>query len=243
LGFYSHAEGQDTVASGQNSHSEGIATIASGSHSHAEGIWSISYGSDSHAEGYSAMTYGNYSHAEGGSTETYGEYSHSEGLHTIASGDSSHAEGYSSITYEVYSHTEGFKTQAWGMSSHAEGTFTITSGQSSHSGGHGENVDNPIIASGIASFNHSFRESSTPDVSGATADYSSILGGKNNSAIHSGSAIIGGNEIISKATFTTYVSKLEIDEQIDTAFILKDVVDGTRYKMYISGGTLLYGAV
>ena len=78
-GFYSHAEGDSTIASGESSHAEGYYTEASGENSHAEGHY----------------------------TKTSGAYSHAEGLQTEARGVASHTEGNSTIAENAYTHVEG----------------------------------------------------------------------------------------------------------------------------------------
>ena len=86
LGDYSHAEGENTLASGDYSHAEGQGTTASGNYSHAEGFITVSSGNHSHAEGVGSEARGLYSHAEGQDTIALGQSSHTEGVGTIASG-------------------------------------------------------------------------------------------------------------------------------------------------------------
>ena len=149
-GFYSHAEGCRTTASGNDgSHAEGVDTIASGDYSHAEGNASEASGTDSHAEGHSTLANNHSAHAEGRDTEASGDashaegyitkatnnYSHSEGSNTTASGSNSHTEGaYTKATSDC-SHAEGNSTQATDNCAHAEGLHTIASGYASHAEG------------------------------------------------------------------------------------------------------------
>jgi hypothetical protein len=42
---------------------------------------------------------------------------------------------------------------------------------------------------------------------------------------------------------TTYVQRLEIVENIETAFIMKDIADGLRYKITLNGGVFVISAV
>ena len=93
IGFYSHAEGNNTQAIGYYSHAEGDGTQA--------------IGDSSHAEGYNTQAIGYYSHAEGDGTKTIGGYSHAEGNNTQAIGDFSHAEGYNTIASGSYQHVSG----------------------------------------------------------------------------------------------------------------------------------------
>jgi len=139
IGSNSHAEGLDTIASGDGSHAEGLCTIASGVTSHAEGMstcttsdstvspsassWTDA-GACGHAEGYGTVSYGFASHAEGNGTDAEGKASHAEGQLTRAQGDYSHAEGIGTIAEGDASHAEGVETEAIGTASHAEGNKT-----------------------------------------------------------------------------------------------------------------------
>lgn len=107
VGVNSHAEGNDTTASGSFSHAEGAATTASGEDSHAEGYQATASGSCSHAEGNYTAASGNFSHAEGNNTKASKASSHAEGLSTTASGSSSHAEGSGTIASGECSHVQG----------------------------------------------------------------------------------------------------------------------------------------
>lgn len=136
--YGSHAEGDNTIASGNGSHAEGRSTTASGLNSHAEGDNTISSGNKSHAEGSRTTASGSSSHAEGTGTQATGNYgSHAEGSDTIASGTSSHAEGSSTTASNYYSHAEGDSTTASAYCSHAEGNCTTASGENSHAEGAG----------------------------------------------------------------------------------------------------------
>ena len=159
VGNKSHAEGNDTTASGVSSHAEGVYTTASGSQSHAEGKSTTALGNNSHAEGYYTTASGNYSHAEGFSTTALGVNSHAEGNSTnkfssivtttnptnadiitawksnkfsLSKGSSSHVEGKDNLALGNYSHAEGSATIASGNYSHAEGYKTTASGSSQH---------------------------------------------------------------------------------------------------------------
>ena len=89
----SHAEGNNTIASGAYSHAEGSGANASGSCSHAEGSYTTASGNYSHAEGGGTYAKGNYSHAEGGGAYAFGECSHAEGSGTMASSNYQHVQG------------------------------------------------------------------------------------------------------------------------------------------------------
>ena len=151
VGLNSHAEGDDTTASGDESHAEGNGTIASGPVSHAEGWYTKANAKFSHAEGANTTASGIGSHAEGDDTTASGESSHAEGNHTIVStteksvgnltvedgmGKYGHAEGFATVvTGQHGAHAEGCKTLSSGKSSHAEGQSTTASGDYSHSEG------------------------------------------------------------------------------------------------------------
>ena len=128
----SHAEGNNTTATGIYSHAEGVGTIASGSYSHAEGQNTLAQGNYSHAEGNNTIAVLFGSHAEGFITIASNFYSHAEGTFTTASGYASHAEGNSTKALGNYSHAEGGDTIAIGNYSHAEGRDTIASGSYQH---------------------------------------------------------------------------------------------------------------
>ena len=105
--YGSHAEGDNTIASGNGSHAEGRSTTASGLNSHAEGYGTIASGNYSHAEGSGTKASGMFSHAEGSTTTASGVNSHAEGDYTTASGTSSHAEGYGSKASSQFQHVQG----------------------------------------------------------------------------------------------------------------------------------------
>lgn len=92
-GMYSHVEGRDCLALGNEDHAEGYQTQASG-------------GLGAHAEGGNTTASGQCSHAEGYYTTANGKYSHAEGRNTIASGQESHAEGYNTTSLD-YQHAQG----------------------------------------------------------------------------------------------------------------------------------------
>ena len=142
VGSCSHAEGYNTVASGDSSHAEGRETNATGYYSHAEGCSSVAKGNYSHAEGLSTIAKGSYSHAEGYATNSFGDGSHAEGYYTTATGSSTacHAEGYKTLASGKYSHAEGSSTNSYGQSSHAEGEYTTAKGIYSHAEGHRTNA-------------------------------------------------------------------------------------------------------
>ena len=107
VGDKSHAEGNDTTASGESSHAEGYMTTASGESSHAECDGTTASGSYSHAEGSLTTASGESSHAEGNDTNASGQYSHAEGNDTNASGAHSHAEGNGTTASSSYQHVQG----------------------------------------------------------------------------------------------------------------------------------------
>lgn len=97
IGAYSHAEGENTVASWEASHAEGLKTISGNTGTHSEGV----------------------------ETKAKGPASHSEGVKTTAEGVASHAEGYETVAYSDYSHAEGMGTFANGLYQHVQGMFNV----------------------------------------------------------------------------------------------------------------------
>lgn len=123
--MYNHAEGYNTLASGQQSHAEGNSTTASGSESHAEGNSTTASGQASHAEGETTLAAGAHAHAEGQNTTAAGNESHSEGFETYAAGRGSHAEGAVTRATGEAAHAEGLNTIAFTRGSHAEGLASV----------------------------------------------------------------------------------------------------------------------
>ncbi len=91
-GLNAHAEGEDTVASGEDSHAEGWGARALGRASHAQGSsYAVGYFSNAINNSYAI---GGYSSGENDNAEPWGGASHAEGSITRATSDYSHAEGY-----------------------------------------------------------------------------------------------------------------------------------------------------
>ncbi|NEW08228.1 exosporium leader peptide [Paenibacillus sp. SYP-B3998] len=102
-----HAEGYNTIASGNGSHAEGYSTRAINDYSHAEGYKTTASGLNSHTEGWQTEARGDYSHAEGFLTKARGDSSHAEGKFTYSGSSASHAEGSGNVASGAYSHAEG----------------------------------------------------------------------------------------------------------------------------------------
>jgi hypothetical protein len=196
-GIGSHAEGSQTTSSGYASHAEGGGTTASGTYSHAEGNLTTALGAASHAEGYSTTSSGYYSHAEGKVTIASGYASHAEGDTTTASGYASHAEGYWASATTISSHAEGYLTLASGNGSHAEGYQTTASGYVSHSQGSG------TTASGIASFASGVKSIAQSDYSFIHSENSVVNGQR--------SVVLGGQNITGSTNDTVYVPYLNLN--------------------------------
>ena len=109
IGNNSHAEGNNTTASGACSHAEGINTTASDLFSHAEGNGTTASGYESHAEGYYTTASGSRSHAEGSGTIASGDDSHAEGNNTTANSNYQHVQGKYNIgdSSDKYAHIVG----------------------------------------------------------------------------------------------------------------------------------------
>lgn len=262
--------GVGNVTSGPNSAAFGNLNTASGAYaSMAWGSKNTSSGWYSTASGYISTASGKYSFAGGSSSVASGDYSFAFGNSADAIGSNSislgsgTASGSNSVcliggtasgtkSFNVgentasgnYSFTIGANNIAGGNFSTASGYFSRTFGAGSYVGGSGVKIgqiEYYVISSGITSFNHS--SVLNANVSGATGNYSVILGGFNNTVSHEGSVILGGSGLTSVAANTTYVENFEINKQSETSFIVKDVVDGARYKIYVSGGTLTATAI
>lgn len=110
-GVNCHAEGDHTQA-GQNP----------GTYSaHAEGGNTIATGNYSHAEGYSTSAIAPYSHAEGNGTQAEQIATHAEGYNTKASAPYSHVEGYETSAQGMYQHVQGKYNEANGSYAHIIG--------------------------------------------------------------------------------------------------------------------------
>ena len=134
-GKYSHAEGNESIASGMASHAEGYTTVASGQYSHAEGHGSKAEGFSSHVEGQGTKATENCGHAEGYGTLSSSMSAHAEGYETKAIGMAAHAEGNTTTATEMGAHAEGYNTNAVQMAAHAEGQQCTASGMASHAEG------------------------------------------------------------------------------------------------------------
>ena len=202
---------------------------ATGDYSVAEGWNSLASGDYSHSEGNITTASGDASHSEGSGTLAIGVGGHAEGNFTTARGDNSHTEGYNTTATGLNAHAEGWMTKASGAQSHAEGVNTLAQGDNSHVGG-GANIflTGKVKAIGDASFNHSYVSINEP-ISGASGNYSAILGGINqnifvgatNSAILGGSGntinsnvvnsiVLGGYGITTLVSNMVYVPKLNL---------------------------------
>ena len=134
-GYFTHAEGHNTLAEGNSSHAEGKGSKALGDCSHAEGYDTLAGGNYSHAEGYCTLAEQADSHAEGNYSHAEGGGSHAEGCETHAKGPESHAEGFHTLAEGTCSHAEGHVSHAAGYGSHAEGYYTIAYNKAEHASG------------------------------------------------------------------------------------------------------------
>lgn len=92
LGENAQAIGYQSTASGYGAHAEGGNTVASGNYSHAEGEYSTAKGVGSHAEGAATIATGNYTHVEGSHNieDTAGTYAHIVGNGTSSARSNAH---------------------------------------------------------------------------------------------------------------------------------------------------------
>lgn len=117
-GAYAHAEGNETVASGDyGSHAEGNGTTASGRWgSHAEGMNTVASGGRSHAEGSETVASGLTSHAEGHGTKAAASYQHVQGIFNVESKANRYAHivgNGSDETSRSNAHTLDWDGNAW----------------------------------------------------------------------------------------------------------------------------------
>ena len=101
-------------------------------------------------------------------------------------------------------HAKGRNTLASGDSSDSTGKNTKATGEGSHVGGIGKNVNEPLIASGRAAFNHS---EGGADVSG---DNSAKLAGVGGDVTGDRSVTLGGTNLVNTEDDTIMVPKLNI---------------------------------
>lgn len=237
----SHSEGLNTSATTTGSHAEGQFTISSGNGgSHAEGNNTIASGDYSHAEGGSTTASGNGSHAEGQNTVASGTNTHAEGDRSVASVDAAHAEGKLTTASGAASHAEGRDTIASGEDSHAQGNATIASGTYSHAGGNsvvssGQTSFVHFIATGAtygAYGNQSAILGGINNNINSGAHSSAILGGMDNVVDTNieRTIVLGGQSITAVTNDTVYVPDLVIDGLINVADLQTNgeglVIDG-----------------
>ena len=205
VGLYSLTVGLNNTAAQQYTFAQGNGTTASGYFAFAEGSNTIASGDYSHAAGSYTQATTNFSYS-GGRGWTGGYNLFSSGLasfnHSVRNDATPNVSGatgdYSAILGGAdnsatgdYSTASGYYSTASGYMSISYGFNTLASGNHSYSGGYGS-IGWKLISSGEASFNYSYRNNFSDEVSGATGDYSAILGGVDNSATGEASAILGG---------------------------------------------------
>lgn len=134
-GKYAHAEGEESVASGEGAHAEGKSTAAEGQFSHAEGEMTRAIGKGSHAEGGPSSAR---------SVEAKGDYSHAEGIATLVedSATAAHAEGHFTVASHNYSHVGGSHTKTSKDAQTVIGTYNDDESTASFIVGCGTSEDN-----------------------------------------------------------------------------------------------------
>lgn len=116
IGNNSHAEGDNTTASGFFDHAEGSFTTASGGSSHAEGSNTTAGENSSHAEGYYSTASGFCAHAEGYYSVASAHAQHVEGKYNIddgANSDKLHIVGNGTDVKRSNAHTLDKSGNAW----------------------------------------------------------------------------------------------------------------------------------
>lgn len=143
LGYYSHAEGENTVTLGYAAHSEGAQTKAYGHWSHAEGLNSTTgvvndrtKGKAAHASGINTKAIGNYSSATGDASSSTGESSiatgkgtESTGLASISGGQNTHATSDLAVALGYSSTASGWASFAFGSGAKAIGSMSVAFGE------------------------------------------------------------------------------------------------------------------
>lgn len=103
LGYYSHAQGWNTTASGAAASAEGCGTVASGNYSHAQGYDTIAKANHTVAQGYNTVAAKHAAFAFGEATQAGGSRSTAGGYNAFAVGENSFAFGTGSGTHATVS--------------------------------------------------------------------------------------------------------------------------------------------
>lgn len=219
LALGSHAEGISTIAgtgavTGNAAHAEGNTTQAISPNSHAEGFLSIAQGENSHCEGAAGLSLGMNSHCEGNLCQSNGINSHAQNAQSIANGLNSSAENELTQANGISSHSEGRFSIAGGDYSHSQNELSLASGYASHAGGQSSFPTKEVLASGIASFNHSQNTAAQLPGQGATGNNSAILGGRNLHCPANRSVMLGGDARTELDANTTNVQELRVTENV-----------------------------
>ena len=151
-GIHSATE-NNNYSIGVDAVAEGNGTKASGDYSHAEGQNTVASALTAHAEGYVTKATANYTHAEGGNTTASVQFAHAEGYNTTASHSCSHAEGSDTVASGKMSHAEGKGTVANHMCQHVFGYYNLEDESLADSAYLGNYVE--IVGNGTASDNRS----------------------------------------------------------------------------------------
>lgn len=230
LGYYSHAEGENTITLGYASHSEGAQTKAYGHWSHAEGLNSTTgvvndrtKGKAAHASGINTKAIGNYSSATGDASSSTGESSiatgkgtESTGLASISGGQSTHATSDLSVALGYSSTASGWSSFAFGSGAKAIGSMSVAFGEATEM----------TASSGMAigKFNVPNSSALFQVGNGTSATHSNAF-----EVLNDGTAKVGamGSETLSVATKGYVDGKVGKNVPSNTGFFTMDLSNGT----------------
>lgn len=236
LGIDCHADGAGSFASGFGTeattfaHAEGQGTMAEGQQSHAEGQGTTAHGVCSHAEGYSTVAQGAQAHAEGISTIAGSSNQHVEGKYNISDINETyvHIVGNGTPSTRSNAHTLDWSGNAWYAGKvTADGTPTNANDLTTK-----QYVDNAINGSTVSV------SGTTPTVT-AVANTMYVCGEV--STLSFTPAVTGISDIIfesgSTATVLTVPNTVKFPDWFDATALEPNMV----YEISIMNGT--YGAV
>ncbi len=152
-----------------------------------------------------SLTFGSRTGSTGFSNVAFGLDNEASFQYAFAVGRENKASNFYSVAMGAYNKSTATGSVALGVMTTASGAGSVTSGS-------GWDKTKPILASGEASFNHSFNNISQTAGHGALAQYSAILGGINHNidATNTGAVILGGSTI--KLSATTYQNTVAVPQ-------------------------------
>lgn len=219
------ATGNSSFAAGNNSTASGSFSIAIGNDNEASGYNSASLGVRNIASGYESMSIGTSNTSSGRKAKSFGQSN-------TASADCSVCIGHTNTSSGSYSVCLGTGNTSSGMYSSALNSDCVAAGNFSFSGGYRSTSE------GVNSF--SFQNCFSGNTASAKADFSAILGGRNNTieTTATNSAIIAGDNITATIPNALYSQHAILSKSItigNTNTTARDGeirFDGTNFKGY-----------